>query len=263
MLCFCHCRIFQSPKKFLQLAQKIAPGQKGESSESEEQQRDEVERLMFDMIIEAKMVSDLADRNPGRELEILDDVKVILVGANHASKFAAHVAGNVVAESRPSALCLELCSERLDGLIVGNDHLEAKKKNLMNPDEPEEVRRRYEWYGDETRQAFRAFMECEQPHPRLLVLADLKSSQTDDLIFQYGKVGCEEIQGPRDKNIAIQILSAAALGHKTIVAVLGAAHLDGASENLTASFYVSACFPRVENSWNYENPFKIFLSVRG
>ncbi|CAE7347880.1 NLRC3, partial [Symbiodinium sp. CCMP2456] len=137
------------------------------------------------------------------------------------------MAAKVVRDVRPSALILELCSERLDTLIQGNGHRETKATDWMNPDEPEVVRRQYKHYADETRKAFRAFMNSSEPggKQKLLVLGDIKATIVEE-------AGIKSMLRRRDATLASNIRSTALLGHKNIVSVLGANHVRGVEEFL-------------------------------
>eukprot|EP00434_Breviolum_minutum_P001815 symbB.v1.2.001607.t1/scaffold89.1/size472826/11 len=127
---------------------------------------------------------------------------------------------------------LELCKERLGGLIQGNGHREERRKNIMRPDEPASTRRAYAWYGDEIRRAFRAFMKISSPG-NLLVLMDLKDKDLEDAVTEKEEIWTSPaIRSIRDINMAKNIFSVSLLGHKSIVAVVGAAHGKGVEEAL-------------------------------
>ncbi|CAE7780722.1 NLRC3, partial [Symbiodinium pilosum] len=179
---------------------------------------------MEDMLYELAVCKDLQETGILRTVVLADGTNVTLVGGNHASKASALFAETIVFSVQPSALVLELCSERAGVLIQGNGHRQSRAKSWMNPDEPEWLRRQYATYADETRRAFRAFMKYSKPACRLLVFADMKASVVEHDI--------ENMQERRDANLAANIYRTARLGHKKIVAVLGANHLDGVAREL-------------------------------
>ncbi|CAE7644071.1 NLRC3 [Symbiodinium sp. CCMP2592] len=180
-----------------------------------------------DLLYQTAFAVDLLEMDCLRTLTIANGTKVTLVGTNHASKASAQYAAKVVRDVQPSALILELCSERLRVLIRGNGHRDARAKDWMNPDEPEVNRRQFKHYADETRKAFRAFMSSSEPGgvQKLLVLADIKASIVDG-------ADIDSTLRRRDANLASNIRNTALLGHTNIVAVLGANHLDGVEEEL-------------------------------
>eukprot|EP00439_Symbiodinium_sp_Y106_P028116 s6290_g3.t1 len=180
-----------------------------------------------DLLYETVVAADLFEMDCLRTLTIANRTKVTLVGTNHVSKASAQYAAKVVRDLRPSALILELCSERLKVLIQGNGHRAARAKDWMNPDEPEVYRRQHRHYAGETREAFRAFMNSSEPGgvQKLLVLADIKASIVEE-------AGTDSMLRQRDANLASNIRSTALLGHTNIVAVLGANHLDGVENEL-------------------------------
>ena len=193
----------------------------GQNNSGEEKNENALQHTMEDMLYELVVCEDLEETGILRTVILADGTNVTLVGANHASKVAARFAETIVFRVQPSALVLELCSERAGVLIQGNGHRQSRAKSWMNPDEPEWLRRQYATYADETRRAFRAFMKYSKPVCRLLVFADMKASVVEHDI--------ENMQERRDANLAANIHRTARLGHKNIVAVLGANHLDGAS----------------------------------
>ena len=201
--------------------------------------REGLEDLLYEMAVAA----DLDTMRPVRSLTIANGTNVTLVGANHASRASAQFSAKVVRDVQPSALILELCSERLGVLIRGNGHRETEAKDWMNPDEPEAIRRQYRHYADETRKAFRAFVNSPEPGGRqkLLVLADIKDSIVEE-------AGIESMMCRRDANLASNIRSTALLGHKSIVAVLGANHLCGVSAALNFMIFRLEVVPQSTQS---------------
>ena len=188
----------------------------------------DINTFIEDSLYEDMLARDLEEREVLRNLTVTvanDTTKVTLVGTNHISQTAARFAERIVADVQPSALILELCSERLGTLIRGNGHRGTQAKNWMDPDEPEVVRRHLARNGDETRSAFRAFMKStvSKASRGLLVLADMKASVVEHDIEILG----DFLLDRRDPNLARNIYRAAMLGHKNIVAVLGANHLSG------------------------------------
>ncbi|CAK9038029.1 unnamed protein product [Durusdinium trenchii] len=187
----------------------------------------ETRKIMEDLLYQVQVAQDLASNEPLRQINVADRM-VTLVGGHHISKFFARYVEHIVSQVQPTALVLELCSERLEAIVRGNQHRGSKAKDWMNPDRCEVECRQHDGYGDEFRCAFRAFMEYPKLPHGLLVLADRKESETklsDDICGPKSR-------STRDMNMALQIFSTAALGATKIVAVMGAAHLDGVEHEL-------------------------------
>eukprot|EP00931_Biecheleriopsis_adriatica_P060365 TRINITY_DN36247_c0_g1_i1.p1 TRINITY_DN36247_c0_g1~~TRINITY_DN36247_c0_g1_i1.p1 ORF type:complete len:451 (-),score=70.59 TRINITY_DN36247_c0_g1_i1:63-1415(-) len=210
-----------------------------------------------DAALQLAMAGNLAEEFGPKLVQQIEafNATITLVGANHVSRFAAQLASGVVGAVRPSALLLELCPERVDFLVRGNEHRWTRPKKLLFEDSPDVLRRAYSEHGNEARTALRAFMggmhsgskrdapskgmrerssqattsATNQQTSKLLVLGDMRASETDEADLD---MECQLVLRLRDRRLAETLAHTARLGHQQIVAVLGALHLEGVRKEL-------------------------------
>eukprot|EP00415_Alexandrium_ostenfeldii_P000948 UN0948 len=135
---------------------------------------------------------------------------------------------------KPTALFLEICKERLPStVLVDSTHRGPERKSLF--DEREDAYRRADHVrGGEMRSALAAFHAVPGVglnDTKLLILGDMVDSRIHEELGRLGlhlhQIGDPRMRKLRDQHIAASIYSAARLGHKTIVAPMGANHVEG------------------------------------
>lgn len=221
---------------------------------SEEQQKQE----FLDTFLQAYFAQELVTDHPElvKEVQVqlpetfkseqsanLLSSTVILVGVNHVSLLSADMVEQVVLQAKPTALVLEICKERLpDAILLDSAFRGKESKHFFDNPMPEALRRTNIIQGGEMRSAFASFHELpEEPGnvPKLLVLGDMLDSQQHELAHALRMHQDDAVSHPthmqqRDKCLVASIYAAARLGHRVIVAPMGAAHLEGVEAGLAA-----------------------------